>query len=257
MENSHSGSDNFFFLCWSQFLPQGFYGALANYFADSFRRPPERLAVFLFSFFLSPGYKKLFNSSPNIPSIIYSARANPGTPKVRIKTSLQTLVQDSSGGAGKACRRLKAPGRLPALLAPDIDIELGGRRLARCPVDAKSRRRRKHALLATPSRRASATPCCIHNPQVSPKAGNMNAAIFSNTPGEEPVIGAGARIVVVNDARHRLKTEFLQRTVPYFFKLDRRTGKKYEWADVGFVQTPQRFEDLKDGDPLGNHAVLT
>lgn len=93
--------------------------------------------------------------------------------------------------------------------------------------------------------------------QVSPKAGNMNAAIFPNSPGEEPVIGDAARIVVVNDARHRLKTEFLQRTVPYFFKLNRRTGKNYEWADVGFVQTPQRFEDLGDGDPLGNHAVLT
>ncbi|CAM9674844.1 unnamed protein product [Ectocarpus sp. 13 AM-2016] len=122
---------------------------------------------------LEEGFKKLFRSSPNIPSMIYSARANPGTPKV------------------------------------------------------------------------------------SPKAGNMNAAIFPNSPGEEPVIGDPARVVVVNDARHRLKTEFLQRTVPYFFKLDRRTGKKYEWADVGFVQTPQRFEDLGDGDPLGNHAVLT
>ncbi|CAN0473091.1 unnamed protein product [Laminaria digitata] len=85
----------------------------------------------------------------------------------------------------------------------------------------------------------------------------MNAAIFPNSPGEEPVIGDAARIVVVNDARHRLKTEFLQRTVPYFFKLNRRTAKNYSWADVGFVQTPQRFEDLGDGDPLGNHAVLT
>lgn len=82
----------------------------------------------------------------------------------------------------------------------------------------------------------------------------MNAAIFSNSPGEEPVIGHAARIVVVNDARHRLKTEFLQRTVPYFFKLEK---KRYSWANVGFVQTPQRFEDLGDGDPLGNHAVLT
>ncbi|CAM9338772.1 unnamed protein product [Hapterophycus canaliculatus] len=122
---------------------------------------------------LEEGYKRLFSSSPNIPSMIYSARKSPGTPKV------------------------------------------------------------------------------------SPKAGNMNAAIFPNSPGEEVVIGDPARIVVVNDARHRLKTEFLQRTVPYFFKLDRRSGKKYEWADVGFVQTPQRFEDMGDGDPLGNHAVLT
>lgn len=85
----------------------------------------------------------------------------------------------------------------------------------------------------------------------------MNAAIFPNSPGEEPVIGDAARIVVVNDARHRLKTDFLQRTVPYFFRLDERTRKKYFWSNVGYVQTPQRFEDLGDGDPLGNHAVLT
>lgn len=93
--------------------------------------------------------------------------------------------------------------------------------------------------------------------QVSPKAGNMNAAIFPNSPREEPVIGDSARVVIVNDARHRLKTEFLQRTAPYFFKLNRQTGKNYTWADVGYVQTPQRFEDLGDGGPLGNHAVLT
>lgn len=85
----------------------------------------------------------------------------------------------------------------------------------------------------------------------------MNAAIFADAPGEEPVVGSAARIVVVNDARHRLKTEFLQRTVPYFFRLNRQTRKNYSWSNVGFVQTPQRFEDLGDGDPLANHAVLT
>ncbi|CAM9384881.1 unnamed protein product [Discosporangium mesarthrocarpum] len=122
---------------------------------------------------LPEGHKVLFDSKPTIPSIIYSARANPGTPKV------------------------------------------------------------------------------------SPKAGNMNAAIFSTEPGEEPVIGSAARITVVNDARHRLKSDFLQRTVPYFFKLDKSTGKSYDWGNVGFVQVPQRFEDLGDGDPLGNHAVMT
>lgn len=31
---------------------------------------------------LDEGFKQLFNSSSNIPSMIYSARANPGTPKV-------------------------------------------------------------------------------------------------------------------------------------------------------------------------------
>ena len=31
----------------------------------------------------SSGFKELFNTSHKIPSIIYSARNNPGTPKVR------------------------------------------------------------------------------------------------------------------------------------------------------------------------------
>ncbi|CAM9576110.1 unnamed protein product [Phaeothamnion confervicola] len=92
-------------------------------------------------------------------------------------------------------------------------------------------------------------------PRVSPKAGNMNAAIFPTEPGMAPVIG-GARIVMVNDARHRIKSECLQRTMPYFFRL-RWSRPHYEWADVAYVQLPQRFADLKDGDPLGNFAVMT
>ncbi|CAM9312457.1 unnamed protein product [Choristocarpus tenellus] len=94
-------------------------------------------------------------------------------------------------------------------------------------------------------------------PKVSPKAGNMNAAIFPSSPGEEPVVGSAAKVVVVNDARHRLKSDFIQRTVPYFFKLDKASNTRYDWADVGFVQVPQRFADLGDNDPLGNHAVMT
>ncbi|CAB1103980.1 GT2 [Ectocarpus sp. CCAP 1310/34] len=91
-------------------------------------------------------------------------------------------------------------------------------------------------------------------PRISPKAGNMNAAMFPmDDPTAPPLIGPST-IVVVNDARHQLQPEFLQRTTPYFFDLD-ATTQQYKWAKVAFVQTPQRFrKDLPD-DPLGNHAA--
>ncbi|CAM9802931.1 unnamed protein product, partial [Laminaria digitata] len=71
-------------------------------------------------------------------------------------------------------------------------------------------------------------------PRISPKAGNMNRAIFSSNPAEEPLIGA-ASVIVVNDVRHELYPEFLQRTVPYFFTFD-KIRRCYKWADVAFVQ---------------------
>eukprot|EP00752_Nemacystus_decipiens_P009510 g8501.t1 len=91
-------------------------------------------------------------------------------------------------------------------------------------------------------------------PRISPKAGNMNAAMFPmDDPTSPPLIGPST-IVVVNDARHQLQPEFLQRTTPYFFDVD-ATTQQYKWAKVAFVQTPQRFrKDLPD-DPLGNHAA--
>ncbi|CAM9743211.1 unnamed protein product, partial [Ectocarpus fasciculatus] len=91
-------------------------------------------------------------------------------------------------------------------------------------------------------------------PRISPKAGNMNAAMFPiDDPTSPPLIGPST-IVVVNDARHQLQPEFLQRTTPYFFDVDSIT-QQYKWAKVAFVQTPQRFrKDLPD-DPLGNHAA--
>jgi hypothetical protein len=48
-------------------------------------------------------------------------------------------------------------------------------------------------------------------------------------------------MVVVNDARHQLKPDFLQRTMPYFFELD-TDGMTYKWGKYAFVQTPQRFQ---------------
>mmetsp|Transcript_8020 Transcript_8020/g.12169 ORF Transcript_8020/g.12169 Transcript_8020/m.12169 type:complete len:1034 (-) Transcript_8020:205-3306(-) len=93
-------------------------------------------------------------------------------------------------------------------------------------------------------------------PKVSPKAGNMNAALFAlDYPDMPPLIG-NSTIVVVNDCRHQLQSEFLQRTVPYFFELD-QGGQRYRWAKVAFVQTPQRFNTkLQANDPLGNHAAV-
>lgn len=49
---------------------------------------------------------------------------------------------------------------------------------------------------------------------------------------------ADATIVVVNDARHQLEGNFLQRTVPYFFELTGghpsvASGGRYRWAKVG------------------------
>ncbi|CAM9783444.1 unnamed protein product [Discosporangium mesarthrocarpum] len=98
-------------------------------------------------------------------------------------------------------------------------------------------------------------------PRISPKAGNMNAAIFPiDYPDDEPLIG-NATIVVVNDARHQLESDFLQRTVPYFFELGGKDSeglmaKRYRWAKVAYVQTPQRFRQELPNDPLGNHASL-
>ncbi|CAN0113427.1 unnamed protein product, partial [Phaeothamnion confervicola] len=96
-----------------------------------------------------------------------------------------------------------------------------------------------------------------NTPLISPKAGNMNSAIFAvDYPDQPPLVG-DATIIVVNDCRHQLLPEFLQRTTPYFFELD-ETASHYKWAKVAFVQTPQRFpmlEELED-DPLGNHAAI-
>lgn len=58
----------FAFFCWAGvFFPMGFFLTAIRFV--SFPSHPA-------------GYKKLFNASPNIPSMMYSARANPGTPKV-------------------------------------------------------------------------------------------------------------------------------------------------------------------------------
>lgn len=59
-------------------------------------------------------------------------------------------------------------------------------------------------------------------------------------PSAAPLVG-DATIVVVNDARHQLEANFLQRTVPYFFELTGghptvAAGGRYRWAKVGLDQ---------------------
>jgi cellulose synthase/poly-beta-1,6-N-acetylglucosamine synthase-like glycosyltransferase len=94
-------------------------------------------------------------------------------------------------------------------------------------------------------------------PKVSPKAGNLNSALFSiDHPEIAPFVG-NASIVSINDCRHQLHTNFLQRTLPYFFKVGE--DGKYNWDSVSFVQTPQRFLDeqmVRADDPLGNTAAV-
>lgn len=57
-----------------------------------------------------------------------------------------------------------------------------------------------------------------------------------DNPGSPPLVGE-ATIVLVNDARHQLEANFLQRTVPYFFELSSSnatvsSGGRYRWAKV-------------------------
>lgn len=63
-------------------------------------------------------------------------------------------------------------------------------------------------------------------------------AIFSFNPQEEPLIGE-ASIIVINDVRHELYAEFLQRTVPYFFTFDKKRGC-YKWSNIAFVQVADK-----------------
>ncbi|MBD0304374.1 MAG: ATP-binding protein, partial [Tolypothrix sp. T3-bin4] len=79
------------------------------------------------------------------------------------------------------------------------------------------------------------------------KAGNINYAIFS---GET----AGDFILTL-DADHIPKPHFLQRALPYFYTYNLQTGK-YDSNQIAFVQTPQAFYNIPNGDPFGHQAHL-
>lgn len=79
------------------------------------------------------------------------------------------------------------------------------------------------------------------------KAGNINHALFSGeTHGD---------FVLTLDADHIPKPQFLQRVLPYFFELNLDRGQ-YEGNRIAFVQTPQAFYNLPQGDPFGHDAHL-
>lgn len=67
-------------------------------------------------------------------------------------------------------------------------------------------------------------------------------------PTSPPLIGPST-IVVVNDARHQLQPEFLQRTTPYFFTVDGITGQ-YKWAKVRLTMLPHARSRV----PCPSHA---
>jgi len=45
----------------------------------------------------------------------------------------------------------------------------------------------------------------------------LNGLLFPEDPADANILG-GAKFLVTNDPRHALQTEFLQRTMPYFFR---------------------------------------
>ncbi|CAN1212565.1 Cellulose synthase [Tumidithrix helvetica PCC 7403] len=79
------------------------------------------------------------------------------------------------------------------------------------------------------------------------KAGNINHAIFS---GE-----TNGSFILTLDADHIPKPQFLKRVLPYFYTYNQWTGK-YEGNRIAFVQTPQDFYNLPEGDPYGHSAHL-
>ena len=77
------------------------------------------------------------------------------------------------------------------------------------------------------------------------KAGNINHAIFcGETQGE---------FILTLDADHIPQPQFLQRVLPNFLYFNLEQGR-YELNGIAFVQTPQAFYNLPEGDPFGHDA---
>lgn len=55
-------------------------------------------------------------------------------------------------------------------------------------------------------------------PAACPVAGMLNGLLFPEDPADHNVLGQHARFLVVNDPHHALQTEYLQRTMPYFYR---------------------------------------
>jgi cellulose synthase (UDP-forming) len=79
------------------------------------------------------------------------------------------------------------------------------------------------------------------------KAGNINYALFSGK-----MLG---EFFVTLDTDHILDPSFLQRTLPYFSTYDVHNGR-YQSNRIAFVQTPQDFSNLPQGDPFCHAAEV-
>lgn len=55
---------------------------------------------------------------------------------------------------------------------------------------------------------------------------------------------------MVNDVRHELYPEFLQRTCPYFFTFD-RVRRCYKWANIAFIQVSHTTQYMRFLEPKG------
>lgn len=68
-------------------------------------------------------------------------------------------------------------------------------------------------------------PCmqCTATPARCPAAGELNDLLFPEDPADADVLG-DAKFLVINDPCHAFQTEYLQRTIPYFFKLQKEKG---------------------------------
>ena len=55
---------------------------------------------------------------------------------------------------------------------------------------------------------------------------------------------------MVNDVRHELYPEFLQRTCPYFFTFD-RIRRCYKWANIAFIQVSHTTQHIRFLEPKG------
>jgi cellulose synthase (UDP-forming) len=79
------------------------------------------------------------------------------------------------------------------------------------------------------------------------KAGNINYALFSGKSFGE--------FIVTLDTDHILEPQFLKRTLPYFYSYDVHAGR-YQSNRISFVQTPQDFSNLPEGDPFCHAAEV-
>lgn len=66
-------------------------------------------------------------------------------------------------------------------------------------------------------------PVTTGEPAINPFAGCVNAVLFPDDPADVDLLG-DSRFLVLNEPTFSLQTEFLQRTIPYFFELHH--GKK-------------------------------